>query len=81
MRYYQNIRFVYELESRVRDLKRATTPEEQAQPAKEKNRKNDTSGAPDHKQDQNYSRDESQPLLASIPVGTPPQPSNVRRIA
>ena len=81
VRYYQNIRFVYELESRVRDLKRATTPEEQAQPAKEKNRKNDTSGAPDHKQDQNYSRDESQPLLASIPVGTPPQPSNVRRIA
>jgi len=80
VRYYQNIRFVYELESRVRDLKRATTPEEQSPPAKEKNRKNDTSGAPDHKQDQNYSRDETQPVLASYPVDTPPQPSSMRRV-
>jgi hypothetical protein len=65
VKYYENIRFVYELESRVRDLKRVTEPEEPARPVKEKNRNNDTSGAPDHNRDQNYSREEGQPLLAS----------------
>jgi hypothetical protein len=69
VKYYENIRFVYELESRVRDLKRITEPEEPARPVKEKNRNNDTSGAPDHNREQNYSRQEDQPLLASAPAG------------
>ena len=69
VKYYENIRFVYELESRVRDLKRVTEPEEPARPVKEKNRNNNTSGAPDHNRDQNYSREEDQPLLASTPAG------------
>lgn len=69
VKYYENIRFVYELESRVRDLKRVTEPEEPARPVKEKNRNNNTSGAPDHNRDQNYSREEGQPLLASSPAG------------
>lgn len=67
VKYYENIRFVYELESRVRDLKRATEPEEPARPAKEKNRDNNTSGAPDHDREQNYSRQEDQPVLAAAP--------------
>ena len=73
VRYYDNIRFVYEIESRVRDLKRVTLPETPQRPAGEKNRKtNDhTTKSPDHRQDQNYSRDESQPLLASYPAGGP----------
>ena len=33
VKYYQNIRFVYEIESRVQELKRATTPEESNPPA------------------------------------------------
>ena len=69
VKYYENIRFVYELESRVRDLKRVTEPEEPARPAKEKNRDNNTSGAPDHNREQNYSRQEDQPVLASGPGG------------
>jgi hypothetical protein len=65
VKYYENIRFVYELESRVRDLKRVTEPEEPARPVKEKNRDNNTSGAPDHNREQNYSRQEDQPVLAA----------------
>jgi len=42
VQYYDNIRFVYEIESKVRELKRANTP---AEPAEQKqNPKNNTSG-------------------------------------
>jgi hypothetical protein len=67
VKYYDNIRFVYEIESKVREFKRANQPAEPgAQPQKE-NPKNDTSGQPDQKQDRNYSRDEAQPVLAALP--------------
>src|SRR5271165_6170617 len=42
VRYYENIRFVYEVESRVRELKRTVTPAEpnsEAAPAKQKDHK------------------------------------------
>lgn len=71
VKYYENIRFVYELESRVRDLKRVTEPEEPSRPVKEKNRNNNTSETPDQNREQNYSRQEDQPLLASAPVADP----------
>ena len=68
VKYYDNIRFVYEIESKVREIKRATQPAEPApQPPKE-NPKNNTSGQPDQRQDRNYSRDENQPVLASLPA-------------
>ncbi len=35
VKYYENIRFVYEIESRVREFKRATTPAEPAPQKKE----------------------------------------------
>jgi len=66
VKYYENIRFVYEIESRVREFKRATTPAEPApRREKEKNHKNDTSGQPEQRQERNYSREENQPVLAS----------------
>jgi hypothetical protein len=72
VKYYENIRFVYEIESRVRDIKRATTP---AEPAPEeqnnKERKNDTSGQPEQRQERNYSQGENQPILASLPDESP----------
>ena len=72
VKYYENIRFVYEIESRVRDLRRATEPEQNTRPTKEKNHKNNSSEAPDHKRNQNYySRGESQPLLASMQAEDP----------
>ena len=69
VKYYENIRFVYEIESRVRDLQRATEPEENPRP-REKNHKNNSSQAPDRKREQNYSRHESQPVLALYPADT-----------
>jgi hypothetical protein len=69
VKYYENIRFVYEIESRVREFKRATTPAERAprEEEKEKNLKNDnTSGQPEPRQDRNYSQEGTQPIMASL---------------
>lgn len=66
VKYYDNIRFVYEIESKVREFKRATTPAEPGPQPQKENRKNDTSGQPDQKQDRNYSRDQGQTVLAAF---------------
>jgi hypothetical protein len=71
VKYYENIRLVYEIESRVQELKKATTPAESTPKEREKNRKNDTSGQPEPRQERNYSRDENQPVLASLPEPAP----------
>jgi hypothetical protein len=71
VRYYENIRFVYEIESRVREIRRATTPAEPAPEEKEKERKNNTSERPEQRQERNYSQEEIQPVLASRPSGPP----------
>src|SRR5579871_587545 len=71
-KYYENIRFVYEIESRVREFKRATTPAEPAPEKKERNQKNDnTSEQPDQKQERNYSQGESSVMLAALPDNPP----------
>jgi hypothetical protein len=68
VKYYENIRFVYQIESRVREFKRATTPVEPAPEEKDKRHRNDnTSGQPEPKQDRNYSQGASQVILASLP--------------
>ncbi len=65
VKYYENIRFVYEMESRVRDFKRATTPAEPApEPAEKEHKNNNTSGQPEQKQERNYSQGEDRPVLA-----------------
>jgi hypothetical protein len=65
VKYYENIRFVYEVETRVRELKRATIPAEPGPQKKDENRRNNnTSGRPENRQEQNYSRAENQPVLA-----------------
>ena len=72
VRYYENIRFVYEVESRVREVKRIMTPAEpsgEAGPAKQKERKNDTSREPEQKQERNYSQFDNHVILASVPLG------------
>ncbi|MGA2965798.1 MAG: hypothetical protein ABSD64_06255 [Terriglobales bacterium] len=70
VKYYDNIRFVYEIESKLRELKRANTPAEpspeyQKEEQKE-NRKDNTSGQPEQRQDRNYSKDYNQPVLAAL---------------
>jgi hypothetical protein len=72
VRYYENIRLVYEVESRVRELKRNVAPAEprsnEAAPAK-KDHKDDTTQQPEQKQERNYSQTDSNIILASAPVG------------
>ena len=67
VKYYENIRFVYEIESRVREFKKATTPAEPGPQEKDNKNKNNTSGQPEQRQERNYSRDENQPVLAYTP--------------
>ena len=80
VKYYENIRFVYEIESRVREFKRVTAPPEPSpkeqnnkkEKEKEKEKKdNNTSGQPEPRQERNYSQGENQPVLASIPNDPP----------
>jgi len=60
VKYYENMRVVYEIESRVRELRKSSAPAEeegkpQEQPKEEKKNKNDnndTSGQPEKKQEQ-----------------------------
>ena len=74
VKYYDNIRFVYEIESKVRELKRANTPAEPLPEEQKENRKNDTSGQPDERQDRNYSQEYNQPVLAALRTGAPSTP-------
>jgi hypothetical protein len=71
VKYYENIRFVYEIESRVREFKRVTTPAEPAPEEKKKEQKNDHSKKPEPRQERNYSQGESQPVLAAAPDDPP----------
>jgi hypothetical protein len=70
VKYYENIRFVYEIESRVREFKRATTPAEPAREEKQE-KHNNTSDRPEEKQERNYSQGDSQLMLASLPDHPP----------
>jgi hypothetical protein len=72
VRYYENIRLVYEVESRVRELKRNVAPAAEPAPEKDKDKKdpkNDTTQQPEQKQDRDYSRNENHLILASAPLG------------
>ena len=72
VKYYENIRFVYEIESRVREFKRVTAPAEPAPKEENKEKKNNnTSGQPEPGQERNYSQGENQPVLASLPNDPP----------
>ena len=66
VQHYENIRFVYEIESKLRELKRANPPAEPLPAEPKENRKNNTSGQPEQRQDRNYSQEYSQPVLAAL---------------
>ncbi len=70
VRYYENIRLVYEIESRVRDLRRVATPQnKQEEPTQKSQPKSDYQQDKDRR-NQNYSRDVSQPVLAVRPASS-----------
>jgi hypothetical protein len=70
VQYYDNIRFVYEIESKLRELKRSNPPAEPGPQEQKENRKNNTSGQPDQRQDRNYSQEYNQPVLAEMTEGS-----------
>ena len=73
VRYYDNIRVVYELQAFARQVKRNVAPAEpgrkESQPVKPKDDKNDTTQQPEQKQERNYSQINDQLILASAPQG------------
>jgi hypothetical protein len=72
VKYYENIRFVYEIESRVREFKKVTAPAVPTPKEQNKEKKdNNTSGQPEPRQERNYSQGENQPVLASLPNDPP----------
>lgn len=72
VKYYENIRFVYQIESKVREIKRATTPAEPAPSRDQRRRDNsNTSGQPEQRQERNYSQGENTPVLAFTPDAPP----------
>jgi hypothetical protein len=77
VRYYENIRLVYDVESRVREFRRNVTPAEpgssghgagESAPVK-KDHKDDTTQQPEQKQERNYSQTDSRVVLACAPLG------------
>ncbi len=72
VKYYENIRFVYQIESKVREFKRVTTPAEPAPTENQRRRdNNNTSGQPEQRQERNYSQGKNQPVLAAAPDDPP----------
>jgi hypothetical protein len=87
VRYYENMRLVYEIESRVRDLKRAARPEDnpdnrqpQQQEAPGTKTKN-PSKSENRQQPQtpNHSREQDKPELANSPAAVPATVPQARR--
>jgi hypothetical protein len=69
VRYYENIRLVYEIESRVRDIRRAATPEQkQEEPDTTPKNPNKTENQQRDRNYKYYSRQEHEPVLAQSPA-------------
>jgi hypothetical protein len=72
VKYYENIRLVVEIESKVQEIRKVTQPARtNEERERDRNHKNNTSGEPEPRQERNYSRDENQPALASVPEEAP----------
>jgi hypothetical protein len=65
VKYYENIRFVYEIESRVREFKRVTSPREPEPAKQERHPRNDTSEQPEKEQERNDRQESGQLILAA----------------
>jgi len=81
VKYYENIRFVYEIESRVRQLKQAAPAEEKQETRpnnNNENKKKNSSGQPE-KQERNYSQEGTHVMYASLPAAGDLQPADLMR--
>lgn len=80
VKYYDSLRVVYEVESRLRDLRQNVQPEQKPAEKKQKREKSDRdmSQQPDHEQNQNYSQQMPNGLLEAVykmPLDPAIQPS------
>ena len=66
VKYYENIRFVYEIQSRVREFKRVTAPAEPAPTKQQKSPNDNTSEQPEQKQERNSGPVDGQTFLAAF---------------
>jgi hypothetical protein len=78
VRYYENIRLVYEIESRVRDLRRAARPEKEEEQNTPKPPSRSNSDRQPERKYQNYSRDESMPVPAGFSADNPAPTTQAR---
>jgi hypothetical protein len=69
VKYYENIRVVYEIESRVQQLKRATGSDETPATPEPKEDKDQKKSEPGDKQNRNFSREKDTVTLAELLIG------------
>jgi len=80
VRYYENIRLVYEIESRVRDLRRAAQPEQQQQQDNQTAPKNpNKSDNQQPKEHRRYGNNGREPVLAQAPATVESQMNRARQ--
>ncbi len=68
VRYFNNARYVYEVEAALHGIKRNLNTAEPSR-SKPNEHKNDTTQQPEQKQERNYSQTGEQIILASVPLG------------
>ena len=68
VRYYENARIVYEVQSRLREFRR-NAPAEPGPAKQQRENKNDTTQRPEQKEERNYSQTDNGLILASGPQG------------
>ncbi len=78
VRYYENIRLVYEIESRVRDLRRAARPEDkqEEQPTPKNPNKSDNQQQKEYRR---YGSNGQEPVLAQAPATVESQMNRARQ--
>jgi hypothetical protein len=64
VRYYENIRLVYEIESRVRDLRRAASPDQKQEERNTPKNPSKTENQQQNKSERHYGREMHAPVLA-----------------
>ena len=78
VRYYENIRLVYEIESRVRDLRRAARPEDKQEEQQTPKNPNKTENQ-QQKEYRRYGSNGQEPVLAQAPATVEPQMNRARQ--
>jgi len=78
VRYYENLRLVYEIESRVRDLRRAARPEDQQQEQQAPKNPNKSQNQ-QQKEYKHYGNNGQEPVLAQAPATVESQMNRARQ--